>query len=276
MQLALNEFTALVRARADPRNSRRGWVAQRSNVSAEQLAAIARLSASDLVVSEADKGMGVCVCTREYARAALAEHLMDTRTYRILECDADKLLMDWRARAHRALVDVLRVHPSAAEHALLKSTLPVFRTMPKVHKMTDGTTLDSRPITSACNSPTTTISNVLVSLLAPLTANDGWTLHSSYDLMRIFERNTVPIPSEAVFLCFDVVALYTNMPVADTIAHVCLRFASFHKVPLSHVSVTAVRTLLTLLPMDNMFVVPAFGKMAPLLCTPSSTVSQWV
>ena len=185
---------------------------------------------------------------------------MDTRTYRILECDADKLLMDWRARAHRALVDVLRVHPSAAEHALLKSTLPVFRTMPKVHKMTDGTTLDSRPITSACNSPTTTISNVLVSLLAPLTANDGWTLHSSYDLMRIFERNTVPIPSEAVFLCFDVVALYTNMPVADTIAHVCLRFASFHKVPLSHVSVTAVRALLTLLLMDNMFVVPAFGK----------------
>lgn len=259
VDLALEAFTAIVRARADPRISGHAVVA-RSNVSAEQLASIARLSASDLVVAEADKGMGVCVCTREYARAALAEHLSDTRTYRILECNADKLLRDWRTRAHKALVEVLRVNPAAAEDALLNTTLPVFRTMPKVHKMGSGTTLDSRPITSACNSPTTIISNVLVSLLAPLTAKDGWTLDSSYSLMRILECNTTPIPSDAVFLCFDVVALYTNMPIHDTVAHVCLRFATFYKVPLSHVSVVSLRTLLTLLLCDNMFEVPGFGE----------------
>lgn len=231
----------------------------RANLSPELLEAAARLESSDLVVVEADKGMGVCICSREYAQSALAVHLADARTYKVLQCDADVALVKWRARAHHAMVALFRVAPEPCQRALERTTLPVFRTLPKIHKMGSGITFDSRPITSACNSPTTLISDTLVKLLAPLTRNDSWTLHSSLDLLRVFERNKTPVPPDTTFLCFDAVALYTNMPVADTVRLVCTRFATFYKVPPSHPSVIAVHNLLTLLLVDNMFVVPSYG-----------------
>lgn len=230
------------------------------NISPDLCAAIERLKCSDLVVVEADKGMGVCVCSRDYARAALAVHLSDTVTYRRVDCDADVLLAAWRERAQKAMVDTLHIFPEVARQALAGTSMPVFRTLPKVHKMAGGVTFDSRPITSACNSPTTPISNALVSLLAPLTAHDGWTLDSSYVLMRLLERNTTPIPPGAVFLCADVCSLYTNMNVELTIRLVCMRFAMFHGVSVESTPVRAIRTLLNLLLRDNLFVVPAYGE----------------
>jgi hypothetical protein len=54
----------------------------------ELLEAAARLESSDLVVVEADKGVGVCICSREYAQSALAVHLADAaQTYKVLKCD---------------------------------------------------------------------------------------------------------------------------------------------------------------------------------------------
>ncbi len=101
----------------------------RANLSPELLEAAARLESSDLVVVEADKGMGVCICSREYyahwqsasASALLvAVHLpvADARTYKVLQCDADVALVKWRARAHHAMVALFRVAPEPCQRVL--------------------------------------------------------------------------------------------------------------------------------------------------------------
>jgi hypothetical protein len=77
----------------------------------------------------------------------------------------------------------------------------------------------------------------------------------------MIERNTTPIPPSASFVCFDVVALYTNMPVSLTVQLVCARFAKFYGVPIVHKSVAAVSKLLFMLFTDNIFVVPAYGEL---------------
>ena len=231
--------------------------ARGANLTANEYAIIKQLSArSGLVLRNADKGMGLCVIGSEFYKRTLDLHLADNSTYKLVGDDATVVLKDWSLRVSQVLSSVLGLSSTAIDTALSGCAVPKFYTMVKLHKITPSTPFASRPITSACAAPTRFISDVLVSLLGPLTKDDGWTLSSSLQFVRILEHNTVVIPSSATMLSFDVEQLYPSMRVDLCIKYTARRFCEYYKVRQSEQCVSALRSLLHLLLTDNFFVAP--------------------
>jgi len=210
----------------------------------------------DIVLRDADKGLGLCVMSREFYVSALRVHLSDAGTYTSVEQPLDKVLEGWVARTRACLVEVLGISDAHANTLLLDADVPAFYVLPKLHKMSSSAPFASRPITAAFRAPTRVLSDILLPLLAPLTAEDGWTLHSSLELVRALERRTEEVRPDDVFLALDVESLYPSMRVDLCVDFTVDRFCEFHHLSRMCSSAYALRHLLQQLLTDNFFCVP--------------------
>ena len=79
--------------------------------------------------------------------------------------------------------------------------------MPKIHK----TGIPLRPIVSFINSPTYDVSSYLAKILSPVVGNTGNTVENSLEFADYITGKT--LDGENEFVSFDVVSLFTKMPV---------------------------------------------------------------
>ena len=229
------------------------------NLSATERAAVTSLSARhDLVLRDADKGMGLCAISTEFYGSMLGLHLKDSSTYHRVEQPPATVLAEWSARTKVCLMTLLRMTESRAEQALASCALPRFYVMPKLHKMSVKSPFASRPITAAFASPTRCISDILVELLSPLIADDGWTLSSSYDFIRMLEGNQTPLPASSTLVSMDVEQLYPSMRVDLCIRFTVERFCEFYQISSRSSSARTLGLLLRFLLTDNWFIAPGF------------------
>ena len=112
------------------------------------------------------------------------------------------------------------------EYFKIKPSDPVaaaFYRLPKVHKVqltvkdhhytlaSPSTPIPLRPINSSIGSPTYHVSKYLANLLSPLRSDHGDTIKNSKEFADFVQTQTVRPDEEIV--CFDVVSLFTSIPV---------------------------------------------------------------
>ena len=201
---------------------------------------------TDVVLRVADKNLGPTLMSKEYYVNCCLNHLEDKTSYTckgalkpgsgretmvvntLRDMLADILCKD--GRMARGAVDLLL--GSAQDYRL-----PRFYIMPKLHKMSAARPLEARPIVSQSGSLTEVASKMLSQLLNTVVGpQHWWALKDTPSLIRLLEQFKLPVGDELRewsskypddgemgqiwLISMDVTALYPNMDIDATIAHV--------------------------------------------------------
>ena len=189
------------------------------SITRQQLATVRTLQQDPTItVVPADKGKAVVVMdTAEYhekARTLLSDEdtytkVTDKRrnpTSRV-EKELNNLLSEIKSRPSTHDQNVKQIDPKMYYRLHRTDVTPAsFYGLPKIHKA--GVPL--RPITSCINAPTCNVSRHLVSILSPL-LEEKCTVNNS--LMFAQHIRDQPITEDEIMVSFDVVALFTSIPV---------------------------------------------------------------
>ena len=117
--------------------------------------------------------------------------------------------------------------------------------LPKVHK--DEVPL--RPILAAYKAPSVNLSKFLIRFMQPLTTNQ-YTIKNSYEFKEAIKD--IEFPDEVYLASFDVVSLFTNVPVRETM-NIVLDSLYESVESISNITKTQFKKLLELCVNDNHF-----------------------
>lgn len=165
-------------------------------------------SDNSIVVLSADNGKGTILLDRSDYEEKMCSILSDSSHFL-------KVTRDPTAKSERQLVEQLRAlrNKGSIDQALYRrlfssdGATPTIYGLPKVHK--EGCPL--RPIVSFVVSPTYNLSKFLVGLLRPLTEDNGQSIKNSQEFATVVR--TQQLDDDDVMVSFDVVSLFTNVPV---------------------------------------------------------------
>ena len=170
----------------------------------------------DLSILRQDKGRGVVILNRvDYANKA--EAFLNGPEFERLESDptesfqqhVQKTLLSMKKKFHKKLYK--KLYPSSSRPGL-------FFGLAKVHKLKEDTysinNLPLRPVISNIGTATYELSKYLANLLQPLTKNE-YTIDSTKHFVEKIRGERIPRDHEMV--SFDVVSLFTNVPLDFTI-----------------------------------------------------------
>jgi hypothetical protein len=174
-----------------------------------------KILASDLsiIICKPDKGNGVVLLDRIDYNSKMLQILSDTTKFVPVVGDWLKILFKIEDKLNR-FIDELFKKGVIAENVRtqLKSTGSKFGIMyglPKVHKQN----LPLRPILSTVGTANYSLSKFLVSLLSPLSQNE-FTIKDTF----CFVNEITNLPNMGYTMAsFDVVSLFTNIPIDETI-----------------------------------------------------------
>ena len=171
------------------------------------------LNRKDLIFSKPDKGNGVVVMDRSDYINKLYNIVNDSSKFNLLTNDPTE------KREARLQGYLYRLYKSGhLDEASYKKIRPTGSTpsrlygLPKIHKQ--GTPL--RPIISQIGSYTYELAKFLVPILMPLTTNQ-YTVKDSFS----FVNSLMSLQNVSFMASFDVVSLFTNIPLNETI-ELCL------------------------------------------------------
>jgi len=94
---------------------------------------------------------------------------------------------------------------------LARSRPPRLYGLPKIHK--EGVPL--RHIVNNIGAPTYQLSKYLAGILSQLTGNSAHHVKNSFHFIQILE--SLKVQSEGLMVSFDVVSLFTNVPIVDSL-----------------------------------------------------------
>ncbi len=172
------------------------------------------------MILPADKGRATVVLDKSKYEEQVTTMLSDTHTYEVLKTDPT-------AKYKRRLVNILGrlkkeqkitrqqydyLYPTA-------ETIPRIYCTPKVHKKD----IPLRPIVDYTGTIGYNVSRSLADLLAPLVGTTAHHTKNSKDLAT--ELSTVLIEDGDIFNAHDVVSLFTNTPIQDTLSIIRRRLA---------------------------------------------------
>ena len=168
----------------------------------------------NIIIVNADKGLGPCAVTYEqYVKDALV-HLRDPNTYQQLtEAEANTatsatctMILDW-CRKHRnkgvTINDVKYIRKSLREN---DDPFGYFYTMYKIHKPGRKT----RPVCSDCSSVIHALGKWITTELNPIAQRQQSYFQNSFALKTILDEMEIPNNTK-LFSC-DAVSMYTNIP----------------------------------------------------------------
>ena len=125
------------------------------------------------------------------------------------------------------------------------STPGILYGLPKIHKLLTPL----RPIFAACGTPTYKLAKYLVPILAPLTENQ-FTVKNSYQFAS--EVHDLQLTPNSIMASFDIVSLFTNIPVLETI-DICIRSLFDSKDTLAGITKNIFRSMLELSVLNSFF-----------------------
>ena len=162
----------------------------------------------DRVILSADKGNCVVVMDKHDYREKALSLLHNRNTYSILKSDpTGKTQRGLNAKL--LLLKKSNIISKATYEKLYSSDglSPRFYGLPKIHKLE----IPLRPIVSFVNSPTYGVSSFLVKILSPVVGNTENTVKNSCHFAEFVRGKTRK--ADQVLVSFDVVSLFTNIPV---------------------------------------------------------------
>ena len=202
----------------------------------------------NIVVKPSDKSKGFVVMARSSYVEKVAIMLEDTENYERCEVTIEEL--DKHTRAVISKITTNKV-PAPLNNALLprNSRMSQFYGLPKDHK--PG--LPLRPVVSTCGSPTSNISLLLERILNQLLRFVPAHLTSTEECVEQL-RGLGRLPSKSIVASLDVVSLYSNIPINESIdAAMQLLEAHRQEVDILFLSLTDVRKLLEFVLESNYF-----------------------
>ena len=129
------------------------------------------------------------------------------------------------------------------------STPGILYGLPKIHKAL----VPLRPIFSACGTPAYNLAKFLVPLLSPLTTNE-FTVINSYRFAEEVSKLSADAGSNNCFMVsFDVVSLFTNIPLQETIG-ICIDSLFSTTTEILGITATYFRALLELAVTNSFFI----------------------
>jgi hypothetical protein len=201
---------------------------------------------TDVVLRNSDKNLGPTLMSKGYYVSCCLKHLEDTASYTckgVLKPGSGREGM-YVETLRDMLADILlkdgRMTQGAVDSLLGSAQnyrLPRFYIMPKLHKMSGDRPFEARPIVSQSGSLTEVASKMLSQLLNTVVGpQHWWALKDTPSLIRLLEQFKVPVGDELHelsskypdngemgqiwLISMDVTALYPNMDIDATIAHV--------------------------------------------------------
>jgi hypothetical protein len=208
----------------------------------EHLDALKRLRDNDsIIVCKPDKGAGIVLMDRTDYTSKMEVILSDNSKFQKMEREKDKTKPIEKAISKvlcqmkmKGIIDAStfeRLHPTG-------TTIPRLYGLPKVHK--PGVPL--RPILDMFNSPYHSLAKWLVSLLEPI--RKELAPHSLKDTFQFIESiKDLKLDGRQMY-SLDVVSLFTNVPLRETIDYICEFIEQSGKD--IRIPVTDLRTLLLL------------------------------
>jgi hypothetical protein len=189
----------------------------------------------DIIITDADKNMGICViATKEYVDEGLRQ-LNDTSTYRTLEKPPDydiirtelEVILKRHGRfiapkrfakeadkltdlAKFCLQDLGSSHNTPKPTPNDKLRMGHFYMLMKVHKEK----VTGRPIVSSYDTCTYHVSRYIDAVLQPILKRSFSYVQSSEHLIHILNKTSIPTSErdKCVLLCADIESLYPNIP----------------------------------------------------------------
>ena len=178
----------------------------------------------DLIITRPDKGNGVVILRRsDYVEKMLSILSQEGKFCRIGDADKhDGTLQQERALQAFLLRALRNGHISRETYERIRpvgSTRPRMYGLPKTHKQ--GVPL--RPILSMVNAPQHAMARWLTEVLQPvLDKYSDHTIRDSFQFCSNLEEFETHHDQTQTFMCsFDVVSLFTNIPLAETL-QICL------------------------------------------------------
>ena len=203
---------------------------------------------ANIVIKPSDKSKGFVLMSRSSYVEKAMNLLEDTTSYERCEIKVEEL--DKRARSVISKITTNKV-PGALNDALLphNSRMSQFYGLPKDHKQG----LPLRPVVSACGSSTSNVSLLLERILNQLLTFIPSHLSNTEECVNML-RSLGRLPDNCIIASLDVVSLYSNIPIAESIdAAVELLEIHCHDVDMFYMSLSDVRKLLEFVLQSNYF-----------------------
>ena len=179
-----------------------------SNLPAKERNALKSLNSDkDIIILPADKGNATVIMSTAVYEQNIQE-LLDPNTYKIVNKDPNGRIL-WLANKliKESSIDGVNKKCLCKSEALP----PRLYGLPKIHK--DQTPL--RPIVSAIGSPTYELAKYLASLLKPhIGRTDTYVKDSTHFIEQL---KAIKLQTDDRLVSFDVVSLFTKVPVSDTL-----------------------------------------------------------
>lgn len=162
----------------------------------------------------ADKGNATVIMNTEDYKSKVLEHLSDPNYHRIngdptkaLETTINNKLLNLKKQ--KRLDKSLYTHLKASN-----SSCPVFYGLPKIHKPE----IPIRPICDYRKSPVYKLGFYLNKIFKSMTQKSNFSLHNTYQFAS--EIKNYQIPDGYTMTSFDVVSLFTKVPLEDTLEYI--------------------------------------------------------
>ena len=166
---------------------------------------------SNIVITKPDKGKGVVVMNQSDYDGKMLEILSDTTKFKLLNVDLATHLLKLEDKLNRILRTIkTKIGDFVYSELYASGSRPGYMYgLPKVHK--PGNPL--RPIISSIGTFNYNLAKFLVGILKPLTKNE-YTIINSASFIRDFFSHQ--FDNNVVMASFDVVSLFTNIPLKET------------------------------------------------------------
>ncbi|XP_061404410.1 uncharacterized protein LOC133340310 isoform X1 [Lethenteron reissneri] len=182
-----------------------------SNISKDERFELSKLkNRDDIVILSADKG-NATVIMDETTYNNKIQDLCNYGSYTKINRDPTNCLA---TKNNNIITKSTSLIDQIKQSSLKSSTArpPRFYGLPKIHQI--GTPL--RPIVSTINSPTYKLARFLSETLLPFTGKSTSAVLNSAHLVSLIKD--ISLSPDDLLVSFDVVSLFTNVPVLDTIA----------------------------------------------------------
>ena len=205
------------------------------------------------MITRPDKGRGVVILDRSSYVEKMEVIVSDKSKFSVISDPILKTIRQAEDRINRLLAKLKSLRMISEElykHLFVSGSIPgILYGLPKIHKVLSPL----RPIFSACGTPSYKLAKYLVPVLAPLTRNE-FTLENSYQFVEDIAKFNVDSSANGVYMAsFDVVSLFTNIPLQETI-DICIRSLFFTASQVLGITSTYFRALLELAVMNSYFI----------------------
>lgn len=167
---------------------------------------------NNITIVPADKGnMTVVINTEDYMHKI--EEVLEDPSYTIIQNDPTlnnereikKLLQSLKKSKRITKAQLIYLSPN-------HSKIPRFYGLPKIHKPN----IPMRPIVDFRNSPSYNSAHYLNKIFKPITTNFPTHIKNSYEIAKLLKDFIIPPGYE--FVSFDIISLFTRVPVKETIS----------------------------------------------------------